>query len=299
MSRLDPRLNAYRADLADETLKGKVRADRFVTGKVHHVAASQAPLRRAPSATAALETEALRGEALRVFETRPDGWCWVQLACDRYVGWTERDALSAPGVAATHRVTALRTFAFSEPDIKSAPLSALPLGAEVAMVGEAEDKNARYALIEPAGAVVMQHLSAIDAFATDWTGIAERFVGAPYLWGGKTSLGIDCSGLVQIAFQACGIAAPRDTDMQEAEIGVALPHGNALPSLRRGDLVFWPGHVGFIRDAETLLHANAHAMAVADEPLAAALERFERQGLKPTQVRRVDPRIAIPGSDGL
>lgn len=287
MSQLDPRLNACRPDLADLALKGQVEAARFVAGEDLRVATPTAPLRRTPSAEAALETEALRGERVRVFETTADGWSWVQLAADRYVGWMPRGALADLGAEPTHRVSALRTFTFAEPDIKSRPLVALPLGAAVTVVGEAEDRNARYALIEPAGAVVMQHLVPLDERAADWTAVAERFVGTPYLWGGKTGLGIDCSGLVQIALEACGITAPRDSDMQEASLGALLPLDAGIPPLRRGDLVFWKGHVGVMRDAETLLHANSHHMAVAAEPLAAALDRIARRGLSVTAVRRV------------
>ncbi len=138
--------------------------------------------------------------------------------------------------------------------------------------------------------MVVQHLAPLGERETDWTAVAERFLGTPYLWGGKTSLGIDCSGIVQIAFEACGIAAPRDTDMQQAALGTALPLDAGLPPLRRGDLVFWKGHVGFMRDAETLLHANAHHMAVASEPLSTTLERLAKRGLEPTVVRRVDPQ---------
>jgi cell wall-associated NlpC family hydrolase len=290
VSRLDPRLNAYRADLADLALQGQVEAMRFVPGEPFCIAASSAPLRRAPSDGAALDTEALRGEEVRVFETTRDGWSWAQLAVDRYVGWMPHAALAALGAEPTHRVCVLRTLVFTEPDIKSPPLAGLPLGAVVTVVGAAEDHNARYALIDPAGAVVDQHLAPLVGTAADWTGVAELFVGTPYLWGGKTSLGIDCSGLIQIAFQMGGVAAPRDTDMQAAELGVALPLGGGIPPLRRGDLVFWQGHVGVMRDADTLLHANAHAMAVASEPLAVALQRMEGRGLRPTAVRRVELR---------
>jgi cell wall-associated NlpC family hydrolase len=296
---LDPRLNAARSDLADLALRGRVEAARFVSGEEFRVAAPHAPLRRAPSQRAPLDTEALRGEPARVFETNAEGWSWAQLTTDRYVGWVPRAALAVPGTKPTHKVSVIRTFAFSEPDIKSVPLDALPLGAAVSVVGEAEDRNARYALIEPAGAVVVQHLSPIAARASDWTAIAERFVGTPYLWGGKTSLGLDCSGLVQLAFQTCGVAAPRDSDMQESSLGDALPLESGLPLLKRGDLVFWRGHVGLMQDAEMLLHANAHHMAVVSEPLAEALARAEGKGFRPTAVRRVDPAIATAPFEAL
>ncbi len=286
MEKLDPRVNAFRTDLADEALMGKVEAARFIAGEPMRVAASVAPLRHAPSNRASLLTEALHGEAVAVFEIRPEGWAWVQLASDRYVGWMPSEALSEPGLEPTHKVTALRTFLFSEPDIKAPPLAGLPLGARVAVTGEAEDRNARYALVSPRGAVVVQHLAALDAFESDWTSVAERFLGVPYLWGGKTGLGLDCSGLVQIAFQACGISCPRDTDMQEQAIGVALPLAGGLPELRRGDVVFWDGHLGFMRDAEQLLHANAYHMAVASEPLAVAVERIAQKGMPLKAVKR-------------
>ncbi len=287
MKPLDPRVNAFRPDLADIALRGRVTATRFVPGQELRVTAPHAPLRKAPSNDARMETEALRGERVRVFETTSDGWVWAQLVKDRYVGWIPRSDLDALGPEPTHKVAALRTFAFAEPDIKSRPLAALPLGAEVAVIGEAADQNARYALIAPKGAVVVQHLVARDAFEPDFTAVAERFLGVPYLWGGKTALGIDCSGLIQIALNAAGIASPRDTDMQESALGAPLSLEGALPPLKRGDLLFWAGHLGVMRDAETLLHANAYHMAVASEPLAAALERLGRKGRALTAAKRL------------
>jgi cell wall-associated NlpC family hydrolase len=286
MKPFDPRVNAIRADLADLALKGKVEASRFASGEPMQVIAAHAQMRHAPSLSAPLATEALRGERVAVFETNAAGWCWAQLTEDRYVGWVARDALSAPGADPTHKVSALRTFIFSEPDIKSTPLQALSLGARVRVTGEAEDKNARYALVEPCGAVVTQHLVPLDSFETDWAAIAEKFLGVPYLWGGKTSLGLDCSGLVQISLAACGIRAPRDSDMQAEAVGEPLPLGAGRPSVRRGDLIFWPGHVGIMRDEEIMIHASAHVMAVLLEPLEEAVERISRKGLQLAAIRR-------------
>jgi cell wall-associated NlpC family hydrolase len=290
MTGLDARLNAFRPDLADMALRHRVEASRFVPGLPHRVAAAQAPVRSAPSADSTLLTEALCGEAVLVFERNADGWAWVQLRRDNYVGWMPADCLGESEPAPTHKVSALRTLVFSGPDIKTRPLAGLPLGAEIAVTGEAEDRNARYALVAPAGAVVRQHLAPLDASESDWTAVAERFLGTPYLWGGKTSLGIDCSGLVQVALQACGIAAPRDTDMQEAAIAVPLEAGAAEGRLRRGDLVFWKGHVGIMVDAERLLHANAFHMAVAIEPLRVTVERLLARGAAVTSIRRLASR---------
>jgi cell wall-associated NlpC family hydrolase len=290
MTGLDGRLNAFRPDLADMALKHRVEAARFVPGLPYRVTVAQAPVRSGPSADRTLLTEALCGEAVLVFESKADGWAWAQLRRDNYVGWMPADSLSEGEPAPTHKVTALRTLVFSGPDIKTPPLAGLPLGAEIAVTGEAEDRNARYALVAPAGAVVRQHLAPLDAWESDWTAVAERFLGTPYLWGGKTSLGIDCSGLVQVALQACGIATPRDTDMQEAALGVPLEASAAEGRLRRGDLVFWKGHAGIMLDAERLLHANAFHMAVAIEPLRVAVERLSARGAAVTSIRRLASR---------
>jgi cell wall-associated NlpC family hydrolase len=285
MKPFDPRLHAVRADLADVALKGKVEAARFTAGEPMRVTTAAAPLRRAPSPIAPLDTEALRGEVVRVFETNDEGWCWVQLSEDRYVGWVPQAALGELRAEPTHKVSALRTFVFSRPDIKSAPLDALSLEAKVTVVGEAQDKNARYALVAPGGAVVMQHLAALDAFESDWVAVAERFLGTPYLWGGKASLGLDCSALVQLSLAVCGLPAPRDSDMQAEMVGQPLPV-DAGSALRRGDLVFWPGHVAIMRDPQTIVHATAHTMTVMIEPLSEALVRLAAKGLALSAIRR-------------
>ncbi|RIY00963.1 peptidase P60 [Aureimonas flava] len=280
---LDRRIHAARPDLADERLRGRVEADRFVRGEPAHVDAPLADLRRHPSPDAPLETQSLHGESVTIFEETPEGWCWVQLERDRYVGWMPAAAiLAGPPPEATHRVRVPRTFVFPGPDIKRPPMRELTLGARVSVRAEAEDHNATYALMLPFGAVVVQHLEPADVRTADFVSVAEELRGVPYLWGGKSASGIDCSGLVQLALSFAGIEAPRDTDLQAASLGRPL---RADEPLQRGDLVFWRGHVGVMLDGETLLHANAHHMMTAAEPLAEAERRALAKG-SPVTVRR-------------
>ena len=282
MDALDPRLTPARADIAAKHLEGKVEAARFVEGELREVVEPQAPLRRAPSPEATLDTEALKGERVTVYETTDEGWAWGQLETDGYVGWLPAGALRSPGPAPTHRVVALRTLVFPGPSIKLPPLEALPLGSRLAVTRI----ETPFALTASAGFIPARHVAPLDTSESDFVALAERFVGAPYLWGGKTSLGLDCSGLVQVALAACRIRCPRDSDMQEKALGqpVAAPD---LSDLRRGDLLFWKGHVAIVRDRSTLLHANAFHMAVASEPINEAIARIRAAGGEPTSVRRL------------
>jgi len=281
---LDPRRNAMRPDLADRRLEGQVSADRFVDGVPRRIIAPLAPLRRHPAGNAPLDTEALFGEAVTVFDEDDEGWAWGQLQRDGYVGYLPSAALGMPGAGATHRVSVPRTLVFPGYDIKLPPLHDLPMGAQIAVVGAGQDHNAAYARIEPAGAVVVQHVVPLADLAADPVAVAEQFIGVPYLWGGKSASGLDCSGLVQIACLMAGVAAPRDTDMQERELGTRLA---GIEALRRGDLVFWKGHVGIMSDGTSLLHANAHHMSTTVEPLQDAIERLEERGASVTSVRRL------------
>ena len=237
------------------------------------------PLRKEPSHGAPLLTEALCGERVTIYETDEEGWAWGQLKSDDYVGWLPVAALLAPKGQPTHKVAALRTFVFPGPSIKLPPMDALPLGARIVVVRQ-EDT---FAVTASGGYLPKRHLAPVDSFEIDFVALAERFVGAPYLWGGKSSLGIDCSGLVQVALTACGVPCPRDSDMQEAAVGAPVE----LANIRRGDLVFWKGHVAIARSATSIIHANAHHMAVAIEPLAEAIARISASGAEVTSVRRL------------
>lgn len=283
----DKRLTAARPDLADERLRGTVSAPRYAAGKPRRVRAPVAPLRRAPQADAPLDTEAPMGAAVTVFDEE-EGWAWVQLA-DGYVGYMPSEDLASDALSPTHRVRAVRTFVFPGPNLKLPPLSHVGLGAEVCVVS-ADGKWARVATM-PEGFVYADHLAPLEIRAGDFVTEAERLLGIPYLWGGRTSLGLDCSGLVQLSLALCGVAAPRDADMQERDLGAPI----ARTTLVRGDLVFWRSHVGIMQDATRLLHANAHHMAVASEPLAEAETRIEGAGGGSiTSVRRLDSAPVLP-----
>jgi len=283
MRAFDPRVTPARADLAAKSLEGKVKAARYVEGQVCEVIRPQAPLRREPRGDAPLLTEALKGERVTIYDGNAEGFAWGQLSADDYVGWLPANALAPAGAAPTHKVAALRTFAFAGPSIKLPPLEALPLGAKLAVVRVADGM----AVTQSGGYVPPQHLKPIAENESDFVAVAERFLGVPYLWGGKTSLGIDCSGLVQIALTACGIACPRDSDMQEEALGMPLATAADYSDLKRGDLVFWKGHVAIVRERSRFIHANAFHMAVAIEPIAGAIARIRNAGSDITGVRRM------------
>jgi cell wall-associated NlpC family hydrolase len=278
----DPRITPARPDLAAKHLEGKVEAARFVTGQACEIIDAIAPLRSAPASDAALDTQALKGEIVTVYDRNGEGWAWGQLAGDGYVGWIPDRALAKPGAAPTHKVTALRTFVFPGPSIKLAPIDTLTLGARIAVVR----RDGSFAVTRD-GFLPSQHLGEPNRFEPDFVAVAERFCGTPYLWGGKTSLGVDCSGLVQIALNACGTPCPRDSDMQEAALGRALSDPESH-HLQRGDLIFWKGHVAIARDADTVVHANAHHMATAVENTRAAIARIAAAGSEVTRIKRLD-----------
>lgn len=279
MTTFDKRLTPARPDLAAAHLRGEIQAERYAEGVVMQVIDVTAPLRSAPSPEAGLDTEALHGERVVVYEETDEGWSWGQLARDGYVGWLSSNALAKESAKATHRVSALRTFVFPRPDIKSSPVASLSFGCEFSI--RAEEEN--FFVEEHGGFIPRQHVAPLSFRESDPVEVARRFLGTPYLWGGKTSAGLDCSGLVQLALQSTGRDCPRDSDMQQA---VGSPVAGREAHLQRGDLIFWKGHVGICAGEGGLLHANAFHMAVAEEPLTEAIRRIGAGGSEIVCVRR-------------
>ncbi|WP_119273151.1 C40 family peptidase [Taklimakanibacter deserti] len=281
MNSFDPRLHAIRPDIADARLGKAAESARLVEGEVREVAAPLLSLYGEPRFDARLDTQGLMGERVRVFDAR-EGWAWLQLESDGYVGYAAQDDLAVPNDAPTHRIAVPSTFMFPAPDIKSQPVVTVTLNARVCVVGGDE----RFAHLDNGRFVVARHLKPLSESEPDFVAVAEAHLHVPYLWGGKSVLGIDCSGLVQLALEAAGHACPRDADMQEKDLGRALPKDD-LGTLERGDLVFWDGHVGVMTDARMLLHANAYFMQVTHEPLNVAVERIARRNSPITSIRRL------------
>lgn len=278
----DRRLNAYRPDLADEALRGTVEAPHYVSGTPARIAVPVASLRRRPDAAAGIDTQVLFGEGVRVLD-RADGWAWVKADFDGYVGYVEDAALSAEGETPTHIVAVPRTFAYTGADLKTPAAFALSMGSRLTVVGDSETRGTRYLSLAGGQSVVAGHCLPIGEIAgNDYVAIATRFLEAPYLWGGRSGFGLDCSALVQLSMMMAGRTAPRDSDMQAAGLGTPV----AREELRRGDLVFWKGHVAIMEDDATILHANGHTMSVAREGLDAAIERIGWLYEQPTGYRR-------------
>lgn len=283
MAELDPRLHAFRTDLADEALKGRVVAPRYARGTPAQVVADSLPLRTAPAADARLGSELLFGETVRVFEMR-DGWAWLQNDADGYVGYAAADGLFDTVHAATHMVAVLRTYVYQKPDLKSPTLGLLSMNARVAVDGV----DGGFRRLAGGGWVWSSHLREPGDDATDPGAVALQYLGTPYLWGGRTSLGLDCSALIQMALSRCGITAPRDTDMQQASLGRDVGFDGDESLLCRNDLVFWPGHVGIFLEQDAFLHANATDMMVASAPFGTVRQHIRNvTGHDVAAVRRI------------
>jgi hypothetical protein len=278
----DPRLTPARGDLAAKYLEGKVKAARFVSGEEFEVVNAVAPLRESPSPDAMLMTQALKGERVTIYDRNGEGFAWGQLNSDGYVGWIPDSSLAMPAAAPTHKIVALWTLAFPGPSIRLPPADTLPMGAAVNVIRE----EGAFAVTRDGFYLPRPHVRPLEFMAEDFVAVAERFVGTPYLWGGKSSFGIDCSGLVQVSLNAAGTGCPRDSDMQQDGLGRALDPAESK-KLQRGDLIFWNGHVAIARDADSIVHANAHHMATAIENTGDAIARIKAAGSEVTAIKRL------------
>jgi cell wall-associated NlpC family hydrolase len=268
---MDRRLTPANGRVAAMHLAGHVDADRYLEGWPMRVAAEVADLRAAPNG--ARDRQLLMGAEVTVFENHA-GWAFVQ-AVDGYVGYIQAVDLADP-LAPTHFVGTIATHAYPQDDLKSPEQHSLPFGARVTVVDE------RGKFFETnAGFVPKSHLREITCPFTDPATVAQLHFGVPYLWGGDSSRGIDCSGLITAALTACDLPCPADSDMQRDGLGQAFngPY-------QRGDLVFWDGHVGMMVDADTLIHANAHHMATAYEPIERAILRIAAKDGGPVLARK-------------
>jgi cell wall-associated NlpC family hydrolase len=250
---------------------------------LHEIVWMMAPLRREPNPEAPLETEALRGESVAIGRGEVDGWVHARLLADGYEGYLPTAALAPLGPAATHCVAVPRTLAYPTANFTHPPIAALTMGARIRIAR----RDGRYAVTSEGEFLIESHLEPIGSRAPDPVSVAEMFLRAPYLWGGKSVLGIDCSGLVQLALAQCGTNAPRDSHQQEAALGSAVPLDVAPYGLRRGDLLFWPGHVAVARGDGTMIHATAHTMMVVIEEVEAALARIAAGGDQLRSIRRL------------
>lgn len=284
-TKLDRHLHAFREDLADKRLEGRIEAGRFVEGAPARIERFFADVKSAPRDDAGMDTQFLYGETVNVFENR-EGWAWVQSARDNYVGYVASDAIGAPGAAPTHTVRVPRTFLYPGPDMKLARSGYRSMGSLLNVSGFEETRGMRFAILDSGDAVFAAHIGPVGDDAGDYVDVAEQLLSTPYLWGGTSGFGLDCSGLVHLSFRLAGQTVLRDTYMQAETVGTVIGGGADRPKLRRGDLVFWKGHVAIMRDADTALHANANTMMVSSEPLETAIGRIEPMYGLPTVYRR-------------
>jgi cell wall-associated NlpC family hydrolase len=268
-SLLDPRLHPYRADIAAAKLKGLVKSERFVEPVAYQVTGGVASLRKIGAEDGEQLSQALHGETIDIYE-ETGGFGWGQMRSDGYVGWFDMVALSSPVLTVTRKVATLRAYAYSSPSAKAPPHFLLSLGARVC---ETADRENGFVFCERAGWVYEAHLAGLPDNAKDAVSVAQEFLGAPYQWGGVESLGLDCSGLIQTAYKAAGVALPRDSDMLRG-IGKEVSMGAEFGGLKRGDVICWDQHVALMLNATDIIHANAFHLKVSREALAAATPRI-------------------------
>ena len=275
MSR-DPRITPARPDLAAAHLKDQVAAERYVTGTPGYVLAEVLDMHGTPDRETALTSQLLWGEPVTIYD-RAGGFAWVQSDVDGYVGYVPDSGVAEGQARPDHLVTAQAAQLYAEPQLKRPPLINLPGGARVS-VGETRDGYVHVGTHWCPASLV----TPFSKLGGDFVSMAERFISAPYLWGGRSARGLDCSALVQLSLAAVGVDCPRDSDMQQT-LGTGVTRAD-----QRGDLVFWAGHVAIMLDATHMIHANAHHMAVTIEPLKTAEARIAATDTGPiTHIRRL------------
>ena len=278
----DSRLTPARLDLAASHVKNEITAEAYVDGVEYQVIESAAPVRKSPRSDAPLLTEALFGEIITVYEEH-EGWVWAQLKADGYVGYIPAHALSPMIHETTHKVITLRTYIYPAANMKTPPLDLISLNSQICAVGKQGDFTGS----ATGGFIYSDHLVPVGTTQDDFVTIAEAFKNTPYLWGGKRSHGLDCSGLLQISLNACGIFALRDSDMLQGQLGAEIPLNDDLSGLQRGDLVFWRGHCGIMCDDTNIVHCNGHHMACVIEPLKITRKRIAHLYADITMIKRM------------
>ncbi|EJF83186.1 NlpC/P60 family protein [Candidatus Bartonella washoeensis] len=278
----DPRLYAFRDDLADKRLETEITAQHFVQGEKKRVNTAVAGLFKENNKKSERQTECLLGEELLIFE-QGESMSWGQSLKDGYVGYIDTTVLCTSTIKQTHIVSVPRTFQYLQADLRGPMEYPLSMGSKVSVVDEKEVRGTMYSILESGKAIITDHLSSIEYMYEDYVTIAETFTRTPYLWGGVSGFGIDCSGLVQLSMMMTGKMVLRDTDMQQKTIGRPLTDSDKL---QRGDLIFWKGHVAIMIDHENIIHANGHSMDVMIEPLEEAITRIAKKHLYPVEKRR-------------
>ena len=274
---LDPRLTPAREDLAASWLKDRVKAAKYIEPTRQSIVTNIANLYRSPDANQALETQLLYGEPVDVLETQGE-WSWVQSARDGYVGYLHSSEVKIlkGDTSPTHRVSNVGAFVYKTANYKDTPMMTLSYGSLVRVIAEKDNM----AEISTGGFVPLSLLATIDFYSEEPVAEAFRFLGVPYLWGGRNSTGVDCSSLVQLVLQSCNIKCPRDHDLQEKYLGKPVDRDK----VQSGDLVFFRGHVGLMVDDATMIHANDRAMAVSIDDLDEYIHWRTKSGKTPVKM---------------